>query len=63
MVIVQKVGTGRNNNKLVSTNRSELCSMGPYFTRRITLFQCDNLGLIAAITKGFLKDITVMHLL
>ena len=63
VVIVQKVGTSRNNNKGVSTNRSELCSMGPYFTRCITLFQCDNLGLIAAITTGSPKDITVMHLL
>ena len=34
---------------------------GPYFARYITLFQCDNRGLIAAITKGSFKEKTVLH--
>ena len=36
---------------------------GPYFARCTTLFQCDNLSLVAAITKDSSKDKTVMHLL
>ena len=36
---------------------------GPYLARCTTMFQCDNLSLVAAITKGSSKDQTVMHLL
>ena len=36
---------------------------GPLFMKSTVLFQCDNLGLVAAITKGSSKDQTVMHLL
>ena len=36
---------------------------GPHFRKNTVLFQCDNLGLVAAITKGSSKDQTVMHLL
>ena len=36
---------------------------GPHLARSTTLFQCDNLSLVAAITKGSSKDQTVMHLL
>ena len=35
---------------------------GPQFAGRTTLFQCDNLGLVAAITKSSSKDKIVMHL-
>ena len=36
---------------------------GPQFAGRTTLFQCDNLGLVVAITKGSSKDKIIMHLL
>ena len=36
---------------------------GPYFARCTALLQCDNLCLVAAISKGSSKDKTVMHLL
>ena len=36
---------------------------GPQIAGHSTLFQCDNLGLIAAISKGSSKDKIVMHLL
>ena len=37
--------------------------MGPQFAGCTTLFQCDNLGLVAAITKSSSKDKSLMHLL
>ena len=57
------MGTSGNNGKGVSTIVLSCAVWGPYFARRTTLFQRDNLGLVAAITKGSSKDKTVMHLL
>ena len=36
---------------------------GPKLSRAKVLFQCDNLGLVAAISKGSSRDRDVMHLL